>query len=533
MTPIKIRNFYFQRFIEKLKKIKFLISKIFYNSPIYGKLNFNEISNYIEIVMPNLWEGDIEKIKNFLKNKVPNNKKTKDPFFFYFHSFEFLNDLQEISTETLRIHGRKLTSYWIKKNSSWKSKTWEDFILATRICNWLKNYNFFFSTADAEFKKEIFSSILRQIEHLVKNFSNLKRNSDLIRIIKALIYTSISIPNKKYYYQIAIFNLKSELSRQILSDGCHFQRNPKIHVNVLMDLLDIRAILNSTKKNVFFDLQNAIKNMSVAYLFFLHKDNSLANFNGTDNVNQKEIKNVISEIPKLKKNPRELAESGFQRIDTKDTTLILDCGVPKNYDATYKAHSCSTTFELSYKKNKIIINALSGLDEKINRTTAAHSTLTLNNTNAYKILKNEHLSRVPEKLKVKRVERYEANVIEIENYGYKNQYDAVHKRLIYVDKEGLDIRGEDNIYCPMEITFDIRFYLDSTIKTLLINNGKNILLKLKSGVGWKFSSSLDKINIASNRNININNQPITNEHIHLTGETKELITVVRWSLKKY
>ena len=533
MTPIKIRNFYFQRFVEKLKKIKFLISKIFYNSPIYGKLNFNEISNYIEIVMPNLWEGDIEKIKNFLKNKVPNNKKTKDPFFFYFHSFEFLNDLQEISTETLRIHGRKLTSYWIKKNSSWKSKTWEDFILATRICNWLKNYNFFFSTADAEFKKEIFSSILRQIEHLVKNFSNLKRNSDLIRIIKALIYTSISIPNKKYYYQIAIFNLKSELSRQILSDGCHFQRNPKIHVNVLMDLLDIRAILNSTKKNVFFDLQNAIKNMSVAYLFFLHKDNSLANFNGTDNVNQKEIKNVISEIPKLKKNPRELAESGFQRIDTKDTTLILDCGVPKNYDATYKAHSCSTTFELSYKKNKIIINALSGLDEKINRTTAAHSTLTLNNTNAYKILKNEHLSRVPEKLKVKRVERYEANVIEIENYGYKNQYDAVHKRLIYVDKEGLDIRGEDNIYCPMEITFDIRFYLDSTIKTLFTNNGKNILLKLKSGVGWKFSSSLDKINIASNRNININNQPITNEHIHLTGETKELITVVRWSLKKY
>ena len=533
MTPIKIRNFYFQRFIEKLKKIKFLISKIFYNSPIYGKLNFNEISNYIEIVMPNLWEGDIEKIKNFLKNKVPNNKKTKDTFFFYFHSFDFLNDLQEISKETLRIHGRELTSYWIKKNSSWKSKTWEDFILATRICNWLKNYNFFFSTADAEFKKEIFSSILRQIEHLVKNFSNLKRNSDLIRIIKALIYTSISIPNKKYYYQIAIFNLKSELSRQILSDGCHFQRNPKIHVNVLMDLLDIRAILNSTKKNVFFDLQNAIKIMSVAYLFFLHKDNSLANFNGTDNVNQKEIKNVISEIPKLKKNPRELAESGFQRIDTKDTTLILDCGVPKNYDATYKAHSCSTTFELSYKKNKIIINALSGLDEKINRTTAAHSTLTLNNTNAYKILKNEHLSRVPEKLKVKRVERYEANVIEIENYGYKNQYDAVHKRLIYVDKEGLDIRGEDNIYCPMEITFDIRFYLDSTIKTLLINNGKNILLKLKSGVGWKFSSSLDKINIASNRNININNQPITNEHIHLTGETKELITVVRWSLKKY
>ena len=533
MTSVKIRNFYFERFVERLKKTKFIISKIFYNFPIYGKLNFDEILNYTEIPMPNLWEGNIEKIKIFLKNKIPSNKKTEDPFFFYFHSFDFLNDLQEISKESLRIYGRKLTSYWIKKNSSWKSNTWEDFILATRICNWIKNFNFFFSTADEEFKKKIFSSILRQIEHLVKNFSNLKRNSDLIRIIKALIYTSISIPSKKYYYQIAIFNLRSELAKQILNDGCHFQRNPKIHIQVLMDLLDIRSILNSTKKIVFFDLQNSIKNMSVACRFFLHKDISLANFNGTDNVNQKEIRNLMAEIPKFKKNPRELTESGFQRVDTKDTTLIVDCGIPKNYHATYKAHSCSTTFELSYKKNKIIINSLPGLEKKINRKTAAHSTLTLNNTNAYKILKNEHLSRVPDKMNVKRIERYGANVIEIENYGYKNQYDAIHKRLIYIDNKGLDIRGEDNIYCPMEISFDIRFYLDLNLKTLIINNGKNIVLRLPNGSGWKFSSSLEKLDIISNRNININNQPIINEHIHLTGKTKELITVIKWSLKKY
>ena len=533
MNSVKIRNFYFQRFVEKLKKIKFLISKVFYNSPIYGKLNFHELPNDTEIIMPNLWEGDIEKIKIFLQNKVPDNKKINNPFFFYFHSFDFLNDLQEIAKEDLRLHGRELTSYWIKKNSSWNPKTWDDFILSTRICNWLKNYNFFFSTANENFKNKIFNLILKQTEHLVKNFSNLKRNSDLIRIIKALIYVSISIPNKKYYYQIAIFNLKSELSKQILKDGCHFQRNPTIHLQVLMDLLEIRTIINSAKKNIFFDLQNSIKKMSIAYHFFLHKDNSLANFNGIKNVNQKLLKNIIFEIPKPQKKIRELYDSGFQRVDTKDTILIVDCGVPKNYNATYKAHSCSTTFELSYKKNKIIVNSLSGIDNKINRTTAAHSTLTLNNTNAYKILKNNHLARVPDKLKVKRVERYGANVIEIENYGYKNQYDAVHKRLIYLDKDGLDIRGEDNIYCPMEIIFDIRFYLDSNIKTSITNNGKNIILRLTNGTGWNFSSSLDKIDIVSNRNININNQPITNEHIYLTGKTKELITVIKWSLKKY
>jgi len=533
MSSVIIRNFYFQRFIEKIKKIKFFISKFFYNSPVYGKLNLEELTSYTDITLPNLWGGNAEKIKDFLKWKIPNNKKTNDPFFFYFHSFDFLNGIQELGKENLRIYSRELTKNWIQKNRSWKSRTWEDFVLASRICNWIKNYNFFFHTSDDSFKKEIFDSILKQIEHLVKNFSNLKRNSNLIRIIKALIYASIYIPNKNHYYQIAIFNLKSELNKQILKDGCHFQRNPKIHIQVLMDLLDIRAILNSTKKNVFFDLQNSINKMSVAYRFFLHKDNSLANFNGSSDINYKILKDLASEIPKPNKNPRELIYGGFQRIDAKNTTLILDCGVPKNYDATYKAHSCTASFELSHKKNKIIVNSLSELDENIKKTTAAHSTLTLNNTNAYKILKNNHLSRVPSKLKVKRVERYGANIIEIENYSYKNQYEAIHKRIIYMDKNGIDIRGEDNIYCPIELSFDIRFYLDLRIKTLVTNNEKNAVLKLPNGAGWKFVSSLDKLNLVLNRSLNTNNQPARNEHIHLTGKTKELITVIKWSLKKY
>ncbi len=533
MSSIKIRNFFLQRLINNIKQTKYLFSKLFYNSPIYGKLNFEESFNNFDINLPNLWKGDTEKTKNFLKSKIPNNKNNKSPFFYYFHSFEFLNGIQEIGKENLRIYGRELTNNWINSNNTWKSKTWEDFILASRICNWLKNYNFFFHTSDEVFKKKISSSIIKQVDHLVKNFSNLKRNSDLIRIIKALIYTSIYIPNKNYYYQIAIFNLKSELNKQILKDGCHFQRNPKIHVQVLMDLLDIRAILNSTKKNIFFDLQNSIKNMSISYRFFLHKDNSLANFNGTEQINYKILNDLSKEIPKPSKNLRELNHAGFQRIDTKNTTLILDCGVPKNYNATYKAHSCTGSFELSYKKNKIIINSIPGLNKKIKKKTAAHSTLTLNNTNAYKILKNNHLSRIPSEIKVKRIERYGANIIEIENYSYKKQYEAIHKKIIYIDKNGTDIRGEENIYCPMELSYDLRFYLDTRIKTILTNNGKNIVLKLPDGSGWKFISSLEKMNLISNRSLNNNIQPIISEHINLKGITKELITVVKWSLKKY
>ena len=60
MAQIKIRNFYFQRFFEKLKKIKSFISKIFYNSPIYGKLNFDEKIN----------KKDLELTGDYKKNTI-------------------------------------------------------------------------------------------------------------------------------------------------------------------------------------------------------------------------------------------------------------------------------------------------------------------------------------------------------------------------------------------------------------------------------------------------------------------------------
>ena len=533
MESIKIRNFYGSRILEKIHKTRSFISKIICSSPFYNKLDLDETPRNISVFPPNFWKGDTKRGRSFLKTKNFNIKNIKNDFFFYYHSFSWLTDLRTLGNENLRIYSRELTKQWIKNNQSWNSKTWKSYIVASRLCSWIHHFDFFFLSSKDDFKEKIFNLIIKQVNHLVKNFSYHKRNSELIRIIKALIYVSICVPHKNSLYQIAIFNLKTEITKQILKDGCHFQRNPKIHMEVLYDLIDIRSILNIANKKVFIDLQSAIEKMSVVNYFFLHKDNSLALFNQSTNVSSEFINEIISHIPKPKKIPRELSESGFQRVDTKDTVLILDCGVPQNYNATYKCHSCTGGFEISYKKKRIIVNSSPNFKNNINKSTAAHSTLTLNNTNAYKVLNNDHLSRIPETIKVKRVERYGANFLEIENYSYKQQYDATHKRLIYVDKNGTDIRGEENIYCPSELTFDIRFYLDESIKASEINNGKAILLKLPNGTGWKFISSFDKINLVSSQYIEISKQPKISEHIHLTGNTSELISVVKWSLKKY
>lgn len=69
MESIKIRNFYGQRILEKMQKVKSFFSKINYFSPLYNKLQLDEIAQNLEIFPPNLWKSDIERGKVFLKKK--------------------------------------------------------------------------------------------------------------------------------------------------------------------------------------------------------------------------------------------------------------------------------------------------------------------------------------------------------------------------------------------------------------------------------------------------------------------------------
>ena len=145
METIKIRNFYGARFFQKIKKIKQIISNISYRFPFYNKLDFEEIPVTLNFLPPNFWKGDIEKGEIFLNNKnffVQNEDKD---LFFYNHSFSWLTDLKNFGKEGVRIKSRELTKKWIDNNNSWNSATWSDYILSSRLCSWIHNYDFFFS----------------------------------------------------------------------------------------------------------------------------------------------------------------------------------------------------------------------------------------------------------------------------------------------------------------------------------------------------------------------------------------------------
>ena len=89
--------------------------------------------------------------------------------------------------------------------------------------------------------------------------------------------------------------------------------------------------------------------------------------------------------------------SGYQRMDAAPTVVLMDTGGPPPPEVSGDAHAGCLAFELSSKQQRIVVNCGMPGNGKENwrqvaRATAAHSTVTFNDTSSCRFLE---LDRVP------------------------------------------------------------------------------------------------------------------------------------------
>ena len=127
----------------------------------------------------------------------------------------------------------------------------------------------------------------------------------------------------------------------------------------------------------------------------------------------------------------------------------MDCGQPNNFN-TYAG---TLSFEFSHQKNKIVVNCGSPFINnkkwhEAMRSTAAHSTLNLDEVNSSDIFFNK-LNNT-RKANVWSEKHEESNNIWINSAhsGYKNLFGIIHNRKIHIDPVKLIIRGQDYLVRP-------------------------------------------------------------------------------------
>ena len=458
------------------------------------------------------------------------------------HGFAWLRDLRVLGGDAARRRARELVGDWIDAHPGPGGPAWEPATTGRRLAAWLGQYEFFAGSADVTFKHRLLDASARQARHLERVLPAGLCGAELIAAIKGLVVAGCCLPDGDQWLSRGLALLERELPRQVLADGGHLERSPSVHLRVLRDLIDVRSALAAAEIEAPRSLQLAIEGMTPFLKLLQHADGGLALFN--DSVEEQA---VFLEMSLQRAQSRSRAQtaapqSGFQRLHAGRTLLLVDAGAPPpaGYDA--HTHAGTLSFEMSHGRQRLIVNcgAHPGHPDwhRLLRATAAHSTLTLADTNSSELLpagrgRGAALGRRPETVVCRREEAEGAAWLDMSHDGYRTVLDALIERRLFLAASGEDLRGEDLVNGPEGLPFAIRFHLHPEVTAGLVQGGQAVLLRVPGGGGgWRLRAAGAEIGLEESVYLGQPEQLRRSQQIVLTGTTGPGRTQVKWALKR-
>ncbi len=453
------------------------------------------------------------------------------------HGFDWLRDLHVVGSDAGRRRGRDLIAAWIERHGRWKPVSWRPDVLGTRIVAWLGQYDFFCASADDGFQERFLASLSRQARHLARALPGSTTGSDLLLAMKGLIYAGVCLPGGEARLAQGLRLLERELPRQVLADGGHAERSPSGHLRVLRHLIDIRATLLAAGREVPPALQSAIDRMAPMLRFFRHGDGGLALFNDSNEEEAWLVDLVLTRSDAKGKPLASAPHSGFQRLTANRTLLVADMGPPPAPGYDRHAHAGTLAFELSVGKDRVIVNCgahAGGSPEwrLAQRATAAHSTVTVEDTNSTELRPDGAPGRRPRAVHCRRDEA-DGNVwVEASHDGYRRALGVLHRRRLFLAATGEDLRGEDRVSGPDGRRFAVRFHLHPAVRVSMVQAGRAALLRLPSGGGWRLRAAGGEMRLGESVYLGVRGEVKRGEQIEVSGRIDGREAIVKWALQR-
>ncbi len=482
-------------------------------------------------------------------------------FAFWLHSFNWMSDLAAVTDNIATVRARFLVDRWIEIYGKWNPYAWDNDILTNRLFAWLSVWTSRLSDDSlSDLAERRRSSVIRQLKRLRKTF---KRTPEGILRLKAAAVLSLGglylTEKPAGFLDKGLDLLNDEIEIQILLDGGHISRSPEQALQALHILTVLDNALESRGVEGSKILQRALERLRHVISFFRAADGGLTCFNGGSEGDRILIKSLIDKSRFKPKPFVYCPHSGFQRIDQNGMVLIADTGstTPRPFDT--EAHLAPLAFELSGPAGRLIVNCGWNDDQplawrQIMRSTAAHSSLTLNDKSAGQILDHGFRAKVlgkavligAEDVKASRKDQPAGVWLEASHDGYLSETGLSHRRRLYIKSDGNDIRGEDGLLVPIGasplsrkgIPFDIRFHLHPSVRATLAQDLNSALLIQPGHVGWRFRTDGGPMKIEESVYLGAGKRPVRSQQIVISGvafadsdgETRS--NRVRWSLRK-
>ena len=423
------------------------------------------------------------------------------------HSFGWLRHMNAAATELAAANARALVSDWMAGDGrSIGGLAWDAGITARRVVAWLQHSAIVLQGADYPFYRAFLKSLAIQIRYLRTVAPEMADGEDRLRARIALAFSALSLPSPQAARRSAAKQLSAELDRQILPDGGHVSRNPETVLELLADLLPLRHTYSNQGEAPPQALIGAVERMLPALRFFRHQDGTLARFNGMGATSHDRIAAILRHDDTAGAPLTNAPHSGYQRLSMGGVTVIADTGAPPAPEVSHQAQAGCLSFELSSGKSHFVVNC--GIDayaaeefRPLARSTAAHSTATLNDTSSARFalpqafggLVGTPLIDGPRNVVCRRLDAEGIHGFVARHDGYLSRFGLYHEREMALSARGEVLEGIDRIFRkggevprPGNDHAVVRFHLHPDV-ALFENSRHGLVLAGPDGERWEFS----------------------------------------------
>ena len=530
---LSFRNFYLRSNLYNKKLVTFIPKRIFYTPSTYLSSSLISISNdfyKITDTSPELlWKTNIkEKLK-----------------FENLHSFLWLARLDRKNSKNIT---KNIIKSWIDNFFNYDPKTWKMEITARRIIAWSSNVDITLENSDKIYKTQFFISLVKQSNFLSKNLNNLFYQPSKIICCAAIILSGMIFEENESNYKIGIHELEKIIKNYFDESGFPKSRNPEEVLICLKYLILIREWLKEAQKPIPDFLNKIIGNCGNCYAMLSCSNKQFPLFNGATEINYKDYDIFLKNLKyKFISKDNQIAE--LIKVKKKKFDFFIDCGNPPS-DAFSKYYQAGClSFELISNKQKVICNSgygkyLSSKLKSLSRSTAAHSTLYINDTSSCIFQKNKSINKIYgnsliEKQKIIKKNYTEDDdfyTIEAAHNGYEKKFGYIHTRTIKIYKKEDKIFGQDELKKIKKnhdsLNYFIRFHIYPGSKVVKTMAGNSILISLSNGEGWSLSSEKNNFKIEKNIFLGNKNKIINNESVSISGAITEDIITVKWEIER-
>ena len=470
------------------------------------------------------------------------------PFSDYLHRFEWLRELAALGDRgACAPLAEQLMRAWLAKHGDTVSdSSWRPDLVGWRTLFWASHAPLILSSTDLVYRSSVLNSLARGARHLDRGADRAAQGNARLAAWAGIVAAGLLVPGGEPRRTFGEVGLQRAILSGFSEDGGVVSRSPVDQAEVIV-LLSMLAQVYDARREQVPEFLAGVQLRAVAALHGVTLgDGALSSWQGSGPVSAENIAQIVAASGVRTRPLRQARDWGYQRMASGATVVVADAAPPPASRIGGGGSASTLAFELSDGNKRLIINCggargianiatdlANGL-----RTTAAHSTLVIGDSNSTAIHNDGTLGAGVRAVELDRSELEGGSKIEASHDGYAKRFGFIHKRTLALSGNGRELRGEDVLLpAPRRrkaggAVFAIRFHLAPGVEVTPTADGHAALLRIDRGPLWQFRCRGGALTVEESLWIDGTGRPVPTLQFVVSGSAPAGGATVDWLLKR-